>query len=366
MKERDANQIRQRLIQWYHNAHRALPWRKSNDPYHIWVSEVMLQQTQVNTVVPYFQRFISAFPDVEHLARADLQTVLKLWEGLGYYARARHLHRSAQQILELFTGEIPATWKELRQLPGIGDYIASAVLSIAFAQPYAVVDGNVKRVLARLLKIEAPVNQARGLTVFKAAADKLLDPSNPAIFNQAIMELGAVVCTPRNPKCDICPLQSDCAAFSSGSIHKYPLRGPRKSIPKYHTAVGVIYQEDRVLITRRPTKGLLGGLWEFPGGKIKKGEDPASGCLREIREEVGLEVAIDAHLTQVKHAYTHFRVIMEVFSCKYMSGEVKLKVHTAYLWVRPEELDRFPFPKANRKFMHLLNKSEKGVMSKKL
>lgn len=359
MKQRDATRIRQQLIQWYQDHHRSLPWRKTKDPYHIWVSEVMLQQTQVKTVVPYFQRFISVFPTVEHLARADLQTVLKLWEGMGYYARARNLHRAAQQVVALFAGKIPRDRKELRQLPGIGDYIASAVLSIGFDQPYASVDGNVKRVLARLFKIEVPVNQAKGLAVFKTAADKLLDRGNPGIFNQAMMELGAVVCQPRNPKCDSCPIQSHCAAYKDGSIHKYPLRLSRDPVPEYPIAVGVIYRKDRLLITRRPAEGLLGGLWEFPGGKIEKGEDPASGCLREIREEVGLEVTIDSYLTKVKHAYTHFRIVMEVFRCRYVSGEVKLKAHTAYRWVRPEELDNFPFPKANLKFMHFLYSSSK-------
>jgi len=357
MIERDADRIRKLLIQWYRNEHRSLPWRTSSDPYQIWVSEVMLQQTRVKTVVPYFRKFISVFPDVAHLARAELQTVLKLWEGMGYYARARNLHRAARQVLELFAGRIPATRKELLQLPGIGDYIASAVLSIAFDQPYAVVDGNVKRVLARMFRLDAPVNQARGLAVFKATADKLLDFRHPGIFNQAIMELGAVVCKPRNPKCEICPLQGYCAAFKVGSIHKYPLRVTRSPIPKYHIAVGVIYREDRVLITRRPTDGLLGGLWEFPGGKIGKGEDSANGCLREIQEEVGLDVTINSHLMQVKHAYTHFRIVMEVFRCQYTSGEVELKAHTAYRWVKPEELDRFPFPRANLKFMHLLDPS---------
>ncbi len=357
MKEKDADRIRKFLRQWYRKEHRSLPWRTSRDPYQIWVSEVMLQQTQVKTVVPYFEKFISVFPDVANLARAELQTVLKLWEGMGYYARARNLHRAARQVVERYAGRLPTTREELLQLPGIGDYIASAVLSIAFDQPYAVVDGNVKRVLARMFRLDAAVNQARGLAVFKEAAGELLDLRHPGIFNQAIMELGAVVCKPRNPRCEICPLQSYCAAFQDGSTHKYPIRVPRSPIPKYHIAVGVIYREDRVLITRRPTDGLLGGLWEFPGGKIEKGEDPASGCLREIQEEVGLDVAIDCHLMQVKHAYTHFRIVMEVFRCQYAAGEVELKAHTAYRWVKPRELDRFPFPKANLKFMHLLDPS---------
>ena len=314
----------------------------------------MLQQTQVKTVIPYFQRFLSTFPTIQHLAQADLQTVLKQWEGLGYYARARNLHRAAGLVLEGFEGRIPSNWEEFRQLPGVGDYIASAVLSIAFNQPYAVLDGNVKRVLARMFKISAAVNQNSGLAIFQAAADKLLDRSIPGVFNQAVMELGAVVCRPKNPRCDICPLQKFCTAFRDGSVPEYPQRIPRNPVPQYHIAVGAVYQNDRVLITRRPTEGLLGGLWEFPGGKIESGENPASACQREIREEVNLEVAIDEHLTQIKHAYSHFKILVEVFRCRYLSGEVELKGPVDYRWVKPEELNDFPFPKANLKFMHLL------------
>jgi A/G-specific adenine glycosylase len=314
----------------------------------------MLQQTQVKTVVPYYERFLSAFPNVNRLAQADLQEVLKLWEGLGYYARARNLHRAARLVAEQFGQRLPTSWEGIRQLPGVGDYIAAAVLSIAFNQPYAAVDGNVKRVLARLLRIEPPVNQSRGSALIKAAADTLLDRRNPGVFNQALMELGAMVCRPRHPACDRCPLQPQCSTFRDGCTDAYPRRVARKPRPTRQIAVGVVYRQEQILITRRARDGLLGGLWEFPGGKIETGEDPALACLREIKEEVNLEVAIDAHLTQVKHAYTHFSVVMEVFRCRYVSGKVKLKGPEDYRWVSLEDLPRFPFPRANLKFMHLL------------
>jgi A/G-specific adenine glycosylase len=314
----------------------------------------MLQQTQVKTVVPYYERFLSAFPNVTRLARADLQEVLKLWEGLGYYARARNLHRAAQLVTQQFGGRIPANWEGIRRLPGVGDYIAAAVLSISYNQPYAAVDGNVKRVLARLLKIEPPVNQRRGSAIIKAAADTLLDRRNPGVFNQAFMELGAMVCKPRRPACDRCPLQPQCRVFRDDCTDAYPRRVARSPGPTRQIAVGIVYRQKQILITRRARDGLLGGLWEFPGGKIKSGEDPAHACLREIKEEVDLEVAIDGHLTQVKHAYTHFRVVLEVFRCRYVSGKVKLKGPEDYRWVNLEDLQRFPFPKANLKFMHLL------------
>jgi len=314
----------------------------------------MLQQTQVKTVVPYYQRFLSAFPTVNRLARADLQEVLKLWEGLGYYARARNLHRAAQLVTEHFGGKIPANWKGIRQLPGVGDYIAAAVLSISYNQPYAAVDGNVKRLMARLLRIEPPVNQSQGSAIIKAAADTLLDRRNPGVFNQALMELGAMVCRPRRPACDRCPLQSQCRVFRDGCADDYPRRVARNRGPTHQIAVGVVYRQGKILITRRARDGLLGGLWEFPGGKIETGEDPALACLREIKEEVNLEVAIDGHLTQVKHAYTHFKVVLEVFRCRYVSGKVELKGPEDHRWVNLGDLRRFPFPKANLKFMHLL------------
>ena len=354
MKIKHVNRIRQQLVRWYHDHHRSLPWRDTKDPYRIWVSEVMLQQTQVKTAVPYYQRFLSVFPNLERLAEAELETVLKIWEGLGYYARARNLHRAAQLVAGQLGGRIPDTWEKFRQLPGVGDYIASAVLSIAFNQPYAAVDGNVKRVLARLLRVDEPVNQSRGLSMVKAAADTLLDRRNPSVFNQAMMDLGAIVCLPKRPNCDDCPLRGHCGAFHEGNIHEYPRRTRRKPSPTHRIAVAVIYREERILITRRPSDGLLGGLWEFPGGKIERGEDPASACLREIKEEVNLHVAIDSHLTQVKHAYTHFKVIIEVYRCRYLSGKVKLRGPEDYRWVTLDELPRFPFPKANLKFIHLL------------
>jgi A/G-specific adenine glycosylase len=355
MDRKRVDRIRKHLLQWYQKNHRSLAWRNTDDPYRIWVSEVMLQQTQVKTVEPYFERFLSEFPTVEHLACADLQAVLKVWEGMGYYGRARNLHRAARLVLARYGGKIPNGWKDFRELPGVGDYIASAVLSIAYRQPYAVVDGNVKRVLARLFEIESPVNQRRGLEKVRTIADKLLDRGHPGIYNQAVMELGAIVCKVRTPDCNLCPVQEYCQAHHHGRSREYPKRVTPKPRPTRQIAVGVIYRDGRVLITQRSNRGLLGGLWEFPGGRIEDGEDPAEACRREIEEEVNLEVAVETHLTQVKHGYTHFKVVLEVFKCRYVSGEVRLNGPVAHRWVTFNELETFPFPKANLKFMHLLN-----------
>jgi A/G-specific adenine glycosylase len=287
-----------------------------------------------------------------------LQDVLKLWEGLGYYARARNLHRAAKRVLEEYEGQIPNDWKTFHKLPGVGEYIASAVQSIAFAAPHAVTDGNVKRVLARLMKIDAPVNQPASHKVFREAAGKLLDTRHPGNFNQAMMELGAMVCKPRKPKCGLCPIPPFCLARQTGQTEDYPKRIQSKPVPKYHVVAGVIYRENQILIVRRKAEGLLGGLWEFPGGKISKKEDLARACLRKIREKVSLAAEIDSHVTQVKHAYTHFKIVMDVFQCRYVSGAVKLNGSVAYQWIRPDETDQYPFPKAHLKAMNKI-----GILS---
>ena len=224
MKSLKIQQIQRRLLEWYRNHQRRLPWRASADPYRIWVSEVMLQQTQIKTVVPYFENFLNRFPDVYHLAAADQQDVLKAWEGMGYYARARNLHRAAKIIVSQHNGQVPANWEAIHSLPGVGDYIAAAVLSIAYHQPCAVVDGNVKRVLARLNKIKDPANRSSSYKTFKAAAEDLLARDDPGTFNQALMELGSTQCKLKNPACDTCPLQSFCRAFLDNTVAEYPRR----------------------------------------------------------------------------------------------------------------------------------------------
>jgi len=344
-------QFRKQLLKWFEQRQRRLPWRDTHDPYCIWVSEVMLQQTQVKTVVPYYSKFLSKFPDVRRLAEADLQRVLKVWEGLGYYARARNLHRAAGMVVEMHNGNVPATWKMFRTLPGVGDYIASAVMSIAFQQAYSVVDGNVKRVLARLFQIEAPVNQSTAYKAFKVHADKLLDPNAPGIYNQAVMELGALVCKPGTPECSACPVRGMCAAEQTRTTADYPVRVIKKAVPEYHVATGVIRKNGRMLITRRKPAGLLGGLWEFPGGRVRDNETPEAACLREIREETGLTVEMQSHLTRVRHAYSHFKIVMDVYCCRYVSGDVMLDGPTDYRWIRLDEIDSYPFPGANLKFI---------------
>lgn len=315
----------------------------------------MLQQTQVQTVIPYYLKFLDRFPDIESLAKADQQEVLKLWEGLGYYARAHNLLRAAQIVADRHGGQVPSSEAEFRRLPGVGPYIGAAVLSIAYGLPLAVVDGNVKRVLSRLFLIDLPINQASSLKTFQEVADRLLDKKQPGIFNQAMMEAGALVCRPLNPLCSTCPLMKICRAFENRRVMEYPVRIQARPVPTRHVAVGVVYRKGRVLITRRKPEGLLGGLWEFPGGKIRKKEDPRQACIRELKEEVGLTVKIDAPIAHIRHAYTHFKVVLEVFRCRYISGRVRLNGPVDFRWIRPGEIKDYPFPKANLKFLsHLM------------
>jgi len=350
MNKKDIQSFRKALMDWYLVNQRDLPWRKTTNPYHIWVSEVMLQQTQVNTVLPYYHNFLQRFGSLEQLVRADLQDVLKAWEGLGYYARARNLHRAAGIILNHHHGIVPDGWEGFRKLPGVGDYIAAAVLSIAFGKPYPVVDGNVKRVLARLFLVEEPVNKSTSIKIFKEAAGQLLSPQNPGTFNQAMMELGALICKPQQLLCSTCPVQRMCLAYGTGRVGEYPKKLKRSPTPQFKIAVGVVFKNGNVLITRRKPEGLLGGLWEFPGGKIRNNEKAKDACIREIKEETNLSIGADSHLVRIKHAYTHFKIVMDVFCCSYISGKVKLNGPVDHRWIKLDKLDGYPFPRANHKF----------------
>lgn len=356
----DAERIRTiqtRLIDWYLKNHRKLPWRETGDPYRIWVSEVMLQQTRVSTVLPYYRSFLKRFPTTEELASADLQTVLKIWEGMGYYARARNLHRAARQVVQEYGGTIPGDPELFGKLPGVGEYIASAVLSIAFDLPFAVVDGNVKRVLSRLFGIEEPVNQSSSYKRFKATAQVLLMSKRPGTFNQAVMELGAMICKPRQPICDACPLSSACTAYQQNRVDQYPKRIQRPKTPEYRMAVGIVNKDGRLLITQRKPDGLLGGLWEFPGGRINEENTAEEACVKRVKEAVNLTIEVQEHMIRVRHAYTHFKIVMDVFRCRYAGGRVKLSSAVGYRWILPKEIDAYPFHRANHKFIRLLRPS---------
>jgi len=351
--------VREALLTWYSRHRRELPWRRTHDPYHIVVSEVMLQQTQVERVRRYYEKFLKRFPTIEKLAHAALDDVLKAWEGLGYYARARNLHKAAQIVLRDYAGKIPHKREELLKLPGIGRYTAGAVLSIAFGQDEPVVDANVRRVLSRLFALRRRQTHKQ----LEELARALLPPGQAGSFNQALMDLGATICLGRAPKCLICPLTQLCRARQLGIQNKLPVRSTPCAKPHYDVAVGIIWKGEKILITKRPDDGLLGGLWEFPGGKRQPGESLEECVRREILEEVNVRVRDLKHCMTVRHGYSHFRVTLHVFQGRYAGGRPRCLGCTAWAWVRPSDLRKYAFPSANQKIIaHLFDASDKTTL----
>jgi len=352
LTKRAVASLRRGLSDWYEREARDLPWRRTKDPYLIWISEVMLQQTRVDQALPYYERFVRAFPTVVDLGRADLSDVLRIWEGLGYYTRARNLHAAARAILQQHGGDFPRAFADIRALPGVGTYTAAAVASLAFSEPRAVVDGNVARVLARLYGIDQAPANARARNTYARHAETLLDRKHPARHNQAMMELGARICTPANPLCAACPLAPWCTARKAGAQNRFPPKRVRPPVPHYNVAVGIIGRGGtEVLIQRRPESGLLGGLWEFPGGKQEDGEDLSETCARELREELGIEVEVDELFFRLSHAYTHFKVTLHAFRCRLLSGVPDSRTGRPLVWASLSDLERYAFPRANRKLI---------------
>lgn len=327
-----------------------MPWRGEADPYKIWISEIMLQQTQVQQATPYFQNFISLFPTVYDLAKADQQEVLKAWEGLGYYSRARNLHAASKMVVEDFDGQVPQTYDEIIKLKGVGPYTAAAVTSIAFNEPNAVVDGNVIRVLTRYYGIEDDTRSSKTQRKVQELANELIDEESPGDFNQALMELGSEVCTPTNPDCKNCPIHRGCIATKMAKTEIIPYKSPAKKKPHHVIGVGIIEREedDKILIALRPNDAMLGGMWEFPGGKQEDGESIKQTVERELKEELGIEVKANNELMSLKHAYSHFSITMHAWFCTLVSGEPKPRESQEVRWVCRDELKEYPFPKANK------------------
>ena len=344
----------EKLVAWFEREHRPMPWREDPSPYKVWVSEIMLQQTQVATVMPYFDRFIRRFPSFKALASADQQEVLKLWEGLGYYSRARNLHQAARMIVTHHGGTPPRTAAELRALPGIGPYTAAAIASMAFGEAVPSVDGNVLRVCSRLWGLETPMRDKALADDVRARLTPLIATVDPSHFNQAMMETGALVCTPRKPDCAHCLLARYCVALKTHRTGALPVVERVARTPHYRVAAGVVWKGGRILIARRAEDRMLGGLWEFPGGKQVRGETLEQTVLREVAEETGLQVAVTGRYATVKHSYSHFRMTLTAYRCEWRAGTARPKSAVELRWIPPARLADYPMPRAIRRIAECL------------
>ncbi|MEE8169027.1 MAG: A/G-specific adenine glycosylase [Phycisphaerae bacterium] len=343
--------IRRRLPAWYRKHGRDLPWRRSSDPYRVWLSELMLQQTQVATVIPYYERFLRRFPDIRRLAAARLESVLRLWSGLGYYARARNLHAAAKRIVAEYDGRFPETVQELRTLPGIGRYTAAAIASICFNRRAAVVDGNVARVLARLFIIREPINTAAALTRLQNLADALIPARRCGDFNQAMMELGARVCTPRNPQCRLCPIRSACGADQSGVVDELPVRKAAAPNRTMRFVVLAVERDGRWLFERRETSGLWGGLWQLPAVELVDGRSSWSLARQIAAAHFSTAPRLTRRpTTRVQWKLTH-RDVEFLVHCAECNGAMvdRGAVSRRVRWMRPRNLHGAPVSTAMRR-----------------
>lgn len=351
--------FRRSLLAWYRQHQRDLPWRRSSDAYAVWLSEVMLQQTRVETARGYYERFLERFPTVSDLARADESQVLKLWEGLGYYSRARNLHRAAQAVVDEHGGVLPDTYDALLGLPGVGPYTAAAVSSIAFDRPHPAVDGNVIRVLSRLLLIEEDPRRSAVRARMVAAGEALMPPAgggdHAGDWNQAMMELGARVCTPTSPSCDGCPVARWCRARAElDDPSVLPLRPQKKPRPHLQVTAGLIRRDGRLLIAQRPPGGMLAGLWEFPGGKQEEGESLPDCLRREIREELEIDIDVEECVASVDHEYSHLSITLHAFLARYTGGRARAVGCAAFEWIDVERLGEYALPRADHRVLEAM------------
>jgi len=343
-----AAEVRSRLLSWFDGGHRDLPWRRTKDPYRILLAEYLLQRTRVASGTPYFERFLRRFPDVASLAAASEEEVLRAWEGLGFYRRARNLHAAAKAVMENHGGRIPSNAATLATLPGIGPYTAGAVASIAFGEAVPAVDGNAIRVLSRLYLIGSDVARPPGRRRIDAAARSLVPPDRPGAFNQALMELGATVCTPRNPRCETSPLGSLCIARRAGRQSSLP-RGLKARRPKaVNVAFAYVPSPRGVLLVRRPDRELLGGLWALPGGEIPAGLGRDTFLRDSVAAQTALRVRVGTEVARTSPAFSHRRWSGAVFRCVPRGRGVLLE---SARWVEADELDRLPLVPAHRKIL---------------
>ena len=332
----DPPRARAALLGWFRIHARPLPWRLTRDPYKIWVSEVMLQQTRISTVIPYYRRFIQAFPSCRHLARARFERVAELWSGLGYYRRARHLHAAARQIDRDYGGLFPTSYEEACRLPGVGSYTASAILSIAYRQPYPAIDGNVARVIARLAILEGHVQQRAFRAAVEWNAERLISRREPGKFNQALMELGQIVCTPSQPACPRCPLKNLCRARLAGIPDRFPMPRPRRACEQQHLAAAVISKRGRFALIRGLDNGLLTDMWNFPAAFGKSGRNALARLKTKLRGLTSSPVEFTPIESTIRHGITHRQILVQ----PYLARVTARRLSPAFRWLSRENLDR--------------------------
>ena len=341
--------IVQQLLTWFKKNKRNLPWRNTKNSYKIWISEIMLQQTQVKQAIPYYKRFLKKFPTIRDVAAAHLDDILKVWEGLGYYRRARYIHESSKIIVDKFNGKIPKDYATLKTLPGFGPYTCGAVLSIAFELPYPAVDGNVIRVISRLFRIESDINVTETKNKITSIVKELIPTNSVSQFTQGLMEMGAIICKPIRPNCNICCWKTICHAYNE-LPNPETLPKKRKKIrgKHFHIAAGIVQKRNNVLLSKRPEKLILGNLWEFPGGKTEKKETLRGTCKRELYNKTGIDVKIGKKLMTIKHKYSHYDVTIHFFKCSYLKGVLK---KPNVKWVHIDDLRNYAFSKVHKQVM---------------
>ena len=344
------------LLRWFNHHGRDLPWRKDYEPYHVWLSEIMLQQTQMDRGVSYFKRWLRRFPTISSVAEAELEEILKYWEGLGYYARARNLHKAARYMVESCHGRLPESYSSLLELPGVGPYTASAIASIAFNQDIAVVDANVERVFARIFDIDKPLKSKGVHARITALANELLPAGKARVFNQALMDLGGVICTPKNPQCGICPVSELCKAYQGNFVEARPIKGLSQPLIHIEMATAILVVNGHIFIQQRFNDDIWGGLWEFPGGRLKGDESPENAVVREYDEETGFPIEICEKVTTVIHFHTKYKVTLHCYRAKLLQMSIlpDLQAAQKYHWVGEKQLNNFAFPAGHRKFIEYM------------
>ena len=340
------------LINWFNKNKRKLPWRNTKDPYKIWISEVMLQQTKVETVIPYYIKWIIKFPTIEDVAKSQTDLLLKYWEGLGYYRRCINFQKSCQILFHEKNAKVPRNLDEFLKLPGVGLYTASAVLSIAYNYPIPLIDGNVNRVVSRVLALNNVIKGNKNS--FIIFLNKIISKKNPGTFNEALMELGSQICKNINPLCFDCPINSFCKSKMMGVQKKFPKKIKAKSVPLIKVVTALIWKNEKFYIQKRLNKNHLSNLWEFPGGKVKNNENLKNALKRKVFEELGVNIIIKKKIKKIRHNYSSFSIELTLFNC-IIDGIIKNDFHE-YKWIKPSEINSFAFPKVNIKLFNYIEK----------